>query len=88
MPRFRARGVKAGQRVSASTDSTWIRRPSAAAVRHGPSPVTYWSASIASTVSSLEATVISRPSPARDTLTPSAPTTVARASTTTRLRAA
>ena len=87
-PPWIARGMNSGQRVSAANDSTWNPRPSAAAARHGPCPVAYWSRSIWAMVSSLDATVVICPWRLRVTLRPCAADGHPLASATTRRNAA
>ena len=57
IPSDLALGMKAGHRVSASSDSAWNRRPSVAASTQGPCRVSYWSVSMSTTVWSVAATV-------------------------------
>ena len=83
MPSFNASGVNSGHRSSVSSETERKEWPRTDASTHGPSPVAYWWASMAENGRSLAAAVASRPWRRRDTLTPSDPPTVARASSTT-----
>ena len=56
-------------------DSAWNQCPSVEASTQGPSPVSYWLASMCEMVPSVAATVESLPRRRSDTLTPSAPPT-------------